>query len=85
MLGGMARTTRITVTLPTEQVAEIRKVTANVSGYVADAVARQIRHQLLGEELRRYRRKYGAFTPEERVAARSRIRRGAAGRASGAA
>ncbi|ELP70963.1 hypothetical protein STRTUCAR8_05840 [Streptomyces turgidiscabies Car8] len=36
------------MTLPTEQVAELRKVTDNVSGYVAEAVARQIRHQLLG-------------------------------------
>ncbi|GAA0347196.1 hypothetical protein GCM10009540_79360 [Streptomyces turgidiscabies] len=48
MLAVTADTARITVTLPTEQVAELRKVTDNVSGYVAEAVARQIRHQLLG-------------------------------------
>ncbi|MEV5972105.1 hypothetical protein [Streptomyces sp. NPDC051921] len=69
----MADTTRITVTLPTEQVAELKRLTDNVSGYVAEAVARQIRHQLLGEELRRYEEEHGAFTDEELAAARARI------------
>ncbi|MFJ1756579.1 hypothetical protein [Kitasatospora sp. NPDC088134] len=69
----MAATTRITVTLPTEQVAELKKLTDNVSGYVAEAVARQIRHQLLGEELRRYEEEHGAFTEEELAAAQARI------------
>ncbi|MCX4686652.1 type II toxin-antitoxin system CcdA family antitoxin [Kitasatospora purpeofusca] len=69
----MAATTRITVTLPTEQVAELKKLTDNVSGYVAEAVARQIRHQLLGEELRRYEEEHGAFTEEELTAAHARI------------
>jgi len=69
----MAATTRITVTLPTEQVAELKKLTDNVSGYVAEAVARQIRHQLLGEELRRYEEQHGAFTEEELAAAQARI------------
>lgn len=31
----MAETTRITVTPPNEQVAELRKITDNVSAYVA--------------------------------------------------
>ncbi|MEU3028970.1 hypothetical protein ACPCBC_23205 [Streptomyces incarnatus] len=69
----MADTTRITVTLPTEQVAELKRLTDNVSGYVAEAVARQIRHQLLGEELRRYEEEHGAFTDEELAAAQARI------------
>ncbi|MFE9258488.1 hypothetical protein [Streptomyces sp. NPDC006879] len=69
----MADTTRITVTLPTEQVAELKRLTDNVSGYVAEAVARQIRHQLLGEELRRYEEEHGAFTDEELAAAQTRI------------
>ncbi|WP_406090875.1 hypothetical protein [Kitasatospora purpeofusca] len=69
----MAATTRITVTLPTEQVAELKKLTDNVSGYVAEAVARQIRHQLLGEELRRYEEEHGAFTEEELTSAHARI------------
>ncbi|MBZ4019387.1 type II toxin-antitoxin system CcdA family antitoxin [Streptomyces purpurogeneiscleroticus] len=69
----MSATTRITVTLPTEQVAELKKLTDNISGYVADAVARQIRHQLLGEDLRRYEEEQGAFTEEELAEARERI------------
>ncbi|MFI8091776.1 hypothetical protein ACIF9R_26230 [Streptomyces sp. NPDC086080] len=69
----MADTTRITVTLPTEQVAELRKLTDNVSGYVAEAVARQLRHELLGADLLRHQEEYGAFTDEELAEARSRI------------
>ncbi|MDT3727670.1 hypothetical protein ROS62_23425 [Streptomyces sp. DSM 41972] len=69
----MADTTRITVTLPTEQVAELKKLTDNVSGYVADAVARQPRHQLLGVDLQRLQVEHGAFAEEELAEARSRI------------
>ncbi|SFL64498.1 type II toxin-antitoxin system CcdA family antitoxin [Streptomyces pini] len=69
----MADTTRITVTLPTDQVAELRKLTDNVSGYVAEAVARQLRHQLLGADLRRHQEEHGEFTDEELAEARSRI------------
>ncbi len=74
----MSTTTRITVTLPSEQVAELRKLTDNVSGYVAEAVARQIRHQLLGDDLRRHQEEHGAFTDEELAEARARILSGAA-------
>ncbi|WP_457458591.1 hypothetical protein [Streptomyces sp. TE5632] len=69
----MADTTRITVTLPTEQVTELRKLTDDVSGYVAEAVARQLRHQSLGADLLRHQEEYGAFTEEELAEARSRI------------
>jgi post-segregation antitoxin (ccd killing protein) len=69
----MADTTRITVTLPTEQVAELRKLTDNVSGYVAEAVARQLRHRLLGADLQRYQEEHGGFTEEELAEARSSI------------
>jgi hypothetical protein len=79
----MADTTRITVTLPTDQVAELKKLTDNVSGYVAEAVARQIRHQLLGADLRSHEEEHGAFSEEEVAAARERIF-GAAGAAGGA-
>lgn len=65
--------TRITVTLPAEQVDELRKLTENVSGYVAEAVARSIRHELVGEELRRYQEQHGAFTDEELAEARAKI------------
>ncbi|WP_354641658.1 type II toxin-antitoxin system CcdA family antitoxin [Kitasatospora camelliae] len=82
----MSATTRITVTLPTEQVAELKKLTDNVSGYVAEAVARQIRHQLLAEDLRRYQEEQGRFTDEELSEAHARIfgSGGAAGSASAA-
>lgn len=69
----MADTTRITVTLPSDQVTELRKLTDNVSGYVAEAVARQLRHQLLGEDLRRHQEEHGEFTDEELAHARARI------------
>ncbi|MEU3887871.1 type II toxin-antitoxin system CcdA family antitoxin [Streptomyces sp. NPDC029041] len=69
----MADTTRITVTLPADQVAELRKLTDNISGYVAEAVARQLRHQLLGADLMRHQEEYGAFTEEELAEARARI------------
>lgn len=65
----MAETTRITVTLPSEQVAQLKRITDNISGYVAEAVAQQIRHHLFGEELRRYREENGAFGDEELAAA----------------
>jgi post-segregation antitoxin (ccd killing protein) len=69
----MADTTRITVTLPNDQVAELRKLTDNVSGYVAEAVARQLRHQLLGADLRHHQEEHGEFTEEELAQARARI------------
>ncbi|RVX45109.1 hypothetical protein EDD27_7886 [Nonomuraea polychroma] len=69
----MADTTRITVTLPSDQVAELRKLTDNVSAYVAEAVARQLRHQLLGADLLRHQEEHGEFTEEELAQARSRI------------
>ena len=70
---GMADTTRITVTLPTEQVAELKKITDNISGFVAEAVARQVRHQLLGADLRTHTEEHGAFSEEELAEARARI------------
>ncbi|MFD8955728.1 hypothetical protein ACFXKH_38200 [Streptomyces caelestis] len=79
----MSSTTRITVTLPSDQVAELRKLTDNVSGYVAEAVARQIRHQLLGDSLRRHEEEHGRFSDEELADARSKIL-GAAGSSNGA-
>ncbi|MEV0281220.1 type II toxin-antitoxin system CcdA family antitoxin [Streptomyces sp. NPDC050610] len=69
----MSSTTRITVTLPSDQVAELRKLTDNVSGYVAEAVARQIRHQLLGEGLRRHEEEHGRFSDQELAEARAKI------------
>ncbi|WP_329579783.1 hypothetical protein OG500_12550 [Kitasatospora sp. NBC_01250] len=64
----MAATTRITVTLPTEQVAELKKLMADIPSYVTEAVAREIGHQRLGNELRYHERQHGAFTEEEPAA-----------------
>ncbi|MFH8881717.1 hypothetical protein [Streptomyces californicus] len=69
----MSSTTRITVSLPSDQVAELRKLTDNVSGYVAEALARRIRHQLLGDDLRRHVEEHGQFSDEEFAEARARI------------
>ncbi|MBT2233434.1 type II toxin-antitoxin system CcdA family antitoxin [Nonomuraea sp. NEAU-A123] len=69
----MADTTLITVTLPNDQVAELRKLTDNVSAFVAEAVARQLRHQLLGAELVRHQEEHGEFTDEELIEAHARI------------
>lgn len=65
----MAGTTRITVTVPTEQVAELKKLTDNV----AEAVARQIRHQLGDADLRSHEEDHGAFSEEELADTRERI------------
>jgi hypothetical protein len=43
-------------------------------------VARQIRHQLLGDDLRRHQEEHGAFTDEELTEAQAKIL-GAAARA----
>jgi post-segregation antitoxin (ccd killing protein) len=80
----MSATTRITVTLPSEQVAELKKITENVSGFVAEAVARQIRHRLLVDELSRYQSEFGEFTQEELAEARARLL-GASGATAGTA
>ncbi|WP_433441184.1 hypothetical protein [Nonomuraea sp. CA-141351] len=69
----MADTTRITVTLPSDQVAELKKLTDNVSGYVAEAVARQLRHQLMGADLQGHQEAHGEFTDEELIEAHARI------------
>ncbi|MEV2225467.1 hypothetical protein AB0E01_37165 [Nocardia vinacea] len=69
----MSSTTRITITLPSEQVAELRQRTENLSGYIAAAVARQLRHELLAEDLRAYQEEHGAFTEEELAKARADI------------
>ncbi|MFJ3295134.1 hypothetical protein OHA63_19060 [Streptomyces anulatus] len=69
----MPSPTRVTVTLPGDQVAEPRKPTDNVSSHVAEAVARQIRHQALGDDLRWHEGERGGFSDEELAEARARI------------
>ncbi|MCK8679186.1 hypothetical protein [Streptomyces lichenis] len=69
----MAETTRVTVTIPTEYLEEVKKLTDNVSAYVAEAVARRVRHELLGQELDRYEAEHGAFTEEELAEAQEEL------------
>ncbi|MEE1753527.1 type II toxin-antitoxin system CcdA family antitoxin [Streptomyces sp. SP18CS02] len=69
----MSSTTRITVTLPSDQVAELRKLTDNISGYIAEAVARQGRHRLLGDDLRHHVEEHGRFSDEELTEAHAKI------------
>ncbi|MFJ4966845.1 hypothetical protein ACIP6P_31080 [Streptomyces sp. NPDC088729] len=45
----------------------------HVTGYVAEAVVRQIRHQLLGDDLRRHEEEHGPFRDEELAEARAKI------------
>lgn len=69
----MSSTQRITVTLSAEQVGQLRQQTDNVSGYIAAAMARQLRHELLADDLRGYQEKHGAFTDEELTKARDEM------------
>jgi post-segregation antitoxin (ccd killing protein) len=69
----MTRSTRITVTLPADQVAQIRQGTDNVSGFVSEAVAAQLRRRELGRYLEEYQSRYGAFTEQELAAADARL------------
>ncbi|MFC8938671.1 hypothetical protein ACFT1B_11080 [Streptomyces griseoincarnatus] len=64
----MADTTRITVTLTAELVAALKELTDDVSGYVAEAAARELRRRLVEAE-----EKHGVFTEAEPADARSRI------------
>lgn len=48
-------------------------MTDNVSGYVAEAVGSQIRHQLIGSDLERHQEEHGPFTDEELAEAHSWI------------
>ncbi|MET9518418.1 hypothetical protein [Streptomyces sp. NPDC002994] len=69
----MADTARVTITLPAEQVEALKKKTDNVSGYVADAVARQLRREFVAQEMAQYQEEYGAFTEEELARADANI------------
>ncbi|MEV0846153.1 hypothetical protein AB0J21_09805 [Streptomyces sp. NPDC049954] len=65
----MRETTRVTITLPTEQVEALKKMTDNVSGWVAEATADRMRGQVVDEDLARHEREHGPFTEEELAAA----------------
>ncbi|WP_028812455.1 hypothetical protein [Streptomyces flavidovirens] len=69
----MADTARVTITLPAAQVEALKQITDNVSGYVADAVARRLRGELIDQELERHQEEHGEFTEEELAKARAEI------------
>ncbi len=61
------------MTLPTELVAALKELTDDIPVFVAEAVARELRHRLTGADLRRHQEVHGAFTEAELADARSRI------------
>ncbi|MEV0897653.1 hypothetical protein [Actinoplanes sp. NPDC049802] len=66
----MARTKKVTITLPVELLESIKAHTDNVSGYLTELAERAERRRLLREELDRYQEEFGAFTDEEMSGAR---------------
>ena len=67
----MARTKKVTITLPAELLESMKTHTDNVSGYLTERAARAERRRLLREELDRYQGEFGAFSEEEMAEARA--------------
>lgn len=61
------------MTLTAELVAALKELTDDVSGYVAEAAARELRRRLVEADLQRHQEKHGVFTEAEPADARSRI------------
>ncbi|WP_106402146.1 hypothetical protein [Actinocorallia populi] len=61
----MAKTKKVTITLPAELLESMKSHTDNVSGYITELAERAERRRLLREELDRYQDEFGAFTDEE--------------------
>ena len=66
----MAKTRKVTITLPAELLESMKTHTDNVSGYLTELAERAERRRLLREELDRYQEEFGAFTDEEMAEAR---------------
>jgi hypothetical protein len=66
----MARTKKVTITLPVELLESMKSHTDNVSGYLTELAERAERRRLLRQELDHYREEFGAFTDEEMAEAR---------------
>jgi post-segregation antitoxin (ccd killing protein) len=67
----VARTKKVTITLPVELLESMKSHTDNISGYLTELAERAERRRLLREELDRYQEEYGAFTDEEMTEARA--------------
>ncbi len=68
---GMAKTKKVTITLPVELLESMKAHTDNVSGYITELAERAERRRLLREDLDRYQEEFGAFTDEEMAEARA--------------
>ncbi|GID25325.1 hypothetical protein [Paractinoplanes brasiliensis] len=67
----MAKTKKVTITLPVELLESMRSHTDNVSGYLTELAERAERRRLLREELDRYQDEFGAFTDDEMAEAQA--------------
>jgi len=67
----MAKTRKVTITLPVELLESMKAHTDNVSGYLAELAERAERRRLLREELDRYQGEFGAFTDQEMAEAQA--------------
>jgi hypothetical protein len=70
----MAKTKKVTITLPVELLESMKSHTDNLSGYLTELAERAERRRLLREELNRYQGEFGAFTDEEIGEARALLR-----------
>lgn len=80
----MAKTKKVTITLPIELLDSMKAHTDNVSGYITELAERAERRRLLREELDSYQGEFGAFTDEEMAESRALLHgtEGEAGRAA---
>jgi hypothetical protein len=67
----MAKTRKVTITLPVELLESMKTHTDNVSGYLAELAERAERRRLLREELDHYQGEFGAFTDQEMAQAQA--------------
>jgi hypothetical protein len=67
----MARTKKVTITLPVELLESMKSHTDNVSGYLTELAERAERRRILREELDPYQGEFGAFTDDELAEARA--------------
>ncbi|MEO3743794.1 hypothetical protein [Plantactinospora sp. B5E13] len=67
----MARTRKVTITLPVELLESMKTHTDNVSGYLTELAERAERRRLLREDLDRYQEEFGAFTDAEMAETRA--------------
>lgn len=67
----MAKTKKVTITLPAELLDSMRTHTDNVSGYITELAERAERRRLLRDELDHYQEEFGAFTDAEMAEARA--------------